>query len=178
MGTRHDKLASVNFIIDGHNLIAQIPGMSLSMVDDEERLIKLLNQYAKLHKGRPLSNRAGRLEVYFDGAPIGEAGERNYGRVQAHFVTVTQTADEAIRNRLAKLGKSARNWKVVSSDRSIQAAAREMHASVLNSQDFTRLLLEALRTNSEDSDSELNQPLSPAEVEEWLEIFKQRKSIK
>ena len=140
------------------------------MVDDEERLIQLLIRYGKLHRGK--------LEVYFDGAPIGQVTKRNYGGVQAHFIIQSQTADDAIRSRLAKLGKSARNWKVVSSDRSIQAAGREMHAGVVKSEDFANQLQEALQTNPEVSGNEPNQALTPAEVEEWLAIFKQRKSIK
>lgn len=160
----------MNCIIDGHNLIAQIPGMSLVMLDDEERLIQLLNRYGEQQRGK--------LEVYFDGAPIGQAGERNYGRVRAHFVPQSQTADEAIRRRLLKLGKSARSWIVISSDRSIQSAAREMHAKVQKAEDFAGQLLEALRGHPEDTANVVEPPLSPAEVDEWMAIFKQRKSTK
>jgi hypothetical protein len=54
----------MNYIIDGHNLIAKIPGLDLSMLDDEQRLIELLNRYGQHSRGR--------IEVYqeiMDGAP-------------------------------------------------------------------------------------------------------------
>ncbi len=67
----------MNYIIDGHNLIAVIPGLSLSMPDDEQRLVELLIPFCQRGKHR--------VEVYFDGAPIGLAGTRSYGRVRAHL---------------------------------------------------------------------------------------------
>jgi len=138
------------------------------MHDDEQRLIQLLNHYGVQQRGK--------LEVYFDGAPVGQAGEQSYGLVRAFFVSQNLTADEAIRIRLANLDKSARNWTVVSSDRSIQVAAREVHAGVLKAEDFTRQLLQVIHASP--TGSALDQPLSPAEVDEWLRIFNQRKSIK
>ncbi len=175
----------MNYIIDGHNLIAHIPGLSLDMPDDEERLIELLNRYGERERGkslsgragRPLLSRAGRLEVYFDGAPIERAGGLNFGRVQAYFVPINSTADEAIRKRLGRLGKSSRGWKVVTSDRSVQAAAREVQAGVMAAEEFSLLLREALRFSPEETSS-TDKPLSPDEVDEWLRIFKQRKSTK
>jgi uncharacterized protein len=160
----------MNYIIDGHNLIAHIPGLSLEMLDDEEQLIQLLNQYGEKQRGK--------LEVYFDGAPIGQAGERSFGRVRAYFVPQINTADEAIRVRLVRLGRSARDWKVVSSDRSVQAAAREVLAGVLKAEDFASQLLQALKGKQDDSENNIDQPLSPAEVDEWLAFFKQRKPTK
>jgi predicted RNA-binding protein with PIN domain len=171
-GTVHhgrDKLASVNAIIDGHNLIAKIKGLSLGMPDDEERLIELLNQSA---------TRPGMLEVYFDGAPAGQAGVRTFGRVRAHFVPASTSADEAIRARLRKLGKSAPNWVVVTSDQSVQAAAREAHARIMKSEEYANLLQVSLRGRALSAESKPGQTLSQAEVEEWLAIFKAGKKPK
>ncbi len=183
----------MNYIIDGHNLIAHIPGLSLGMPDDEEQLIELLDRFGGHERGRPLSGRAGRprsgrtgkpllsqagrIEVYFDGAPIDQAGGHNYGRVQAYFVPSNSTADAAIRKRLARLGKSARNWVVITSDRSVQAAAREMHAGVMPADEFSLRLRQILRGDPEETSSP-DKPLSPDEVDEWLTLFKQRKSTK
>ena len=173
-------------MIDGHNLIAQIHGLSLGMPDDEEQLVQLLNHYGGTQRGKqlshrasgPLSERAGRLEVYFDGAPAEQAGKRNLGRVLAFFVVESSTADEAIKRRLDRLGKSAGGWTVVSSDRSVQAAAREVHAKVIKSEDFARQLVLLAQTSTGEERPAGNQPLSPGEVDEWLKLFKQRKSTK
>jgi predicted RNA-binding protein with PIN domain len=155
----------VNYIIDGHNLIAQLPGLDLSMPDDEERLVVLLNRFGM---GKP-----HRLEVYFDGAPAGLAGVRSYGQVKAHFVRQGQTADEAIRRRLVRLGRSAADWVVVSSDREVQAAAREAHAQAMRSVDFTRLLQASLQARLASDYEGTEKLLSEAEVDEWLKFFKE-----
>lgn len=154
----------MNYIIDGHNLIAKIPGLDLSMPDDEQRLIELLVHFSQ--SGR------GRIEVYFDGALPGQAGKHLYGRVQAHFVLYSSTADQAIRLRLQALGRASKNWTVVSSDRAIQVAAHEAQAQVIRSEDFARQLQAILRAGPGGDEPAVDKPLSEAEVREWLEIFK------
>jgi predicted RNA-binding protein with PIN domain len=155
----------VNYIIDGHNLIAHIQGLDLSMPDDEERLVALLQRYGRgtLHK----------LEVYFDGAPAGQAGIHSFGNVRAHFVARGLTADEAIRRRLARLGRSAANWVVVSSDRAVQIAGREARARTMRAEDFAGLIEAALQGRLASAHESSDQPLTEAEVNEWLRIFKE-----
>ena len=160
----------MNYIIDGHNLIAKIPGLNLGMVNDEERLIWLLNRFGEHNRGK--------LEVYFDRAASGQDEKRNYGRVQAHFVPVHRTADEAIKARLVTLGKSARNWVVVTSDRSVQAAAREVHAGVIKAEDFSRLFRPLRHACLSDALGSPDRPISQVEVERWLAIFKTRRNPK
>lgn len=150
--------------MDGHNLISKIPSLDLGMVDDEERLIELLNRYGE--------HSHDQLEVYFDGASVGQAGRRRYGRVVVHFIPKASTADEAICRRLSTLGKAARAWVVVTSDRSVQAAAREVHAGVVKSEDFKRILQAALQSEPSNAEPGATPPISPAEVDEWLNIFK------
>jgi predicted RNA-binding protein with PIN domain len=156
----------MNYIIDGHNLIAKIPGLSLSMPDDEERLVELLNRFGQ--------ERRHKLEVYFDGAPPGQAGGRNYGRVRAYFVAASLTADEAIRRRLVKLGRSAASWVVVSSDRAVQSVAREVHAKVMRAEEFSTLVQTTLQARLASAYDASDQPLSEEEVSEWLAIFRAR----
>ena len=160
----------MNYIIDGHNLIAQIPGMSLGMLDDEEQLVQLLNLFGQKQRGH--------LEVYFDGAPAGQAGQYTWGRVQAYFVSENSTADEAIKNRLSRLGKSARGWTVVTSDHNVQAAAHELHAKVIKSEEFARSLMESPNPDLSEQPTKGDQLLSESEIDEWLKVFKQRKSTK
>ena len=156
----------MSYIIDGHNLISKIHGLDLSMPDDEQRLIELLIRYSQESHHK--------LEVYFDAAPLGQTGTRNYGLVKTHFVAHSWNADEAIRRRLIKLGRSALNWVVVTSDRAVQQAAREAHAKVIRSEDFARLLQTALQSKVAEAPDITDQPLSEAEIEEWLRIFKRQ----
>jgi hypothetical protein len=152
------------FLIDGHNLIPKIPGLNLGLIDDEDRLVKLLQEYCRLHRKEAV--------VFFDNAPPGFSRKKKYGNLTVHYVRQGRTADQAIAEKLAQLGRSARNWSVVSSDRAVQASAREAKAKVIPAETFSALLSNLDKGNpthpiSEDS-------LSVQEVEEWLNIFRKK----
>jgi predicted RNA-binding protein with PIN domain len=152
------------YIIDGHNLIPKL-GLSLQSMDDEEELIRRLQEFCRLRRAH--------VEVYFDGAPPGQAATRSAGSVAVHLVRQGSTADAAIETRLGRLGRQARNWTVVSSDRRVQAAGRAAHAQVLSSEEFALEISRAqvagvLRTKSEATPD-------PQEVEEWLEEFDRKR---
>jgi len=150
------------YIIDGHNLIPKIPGMSLQDLEDELQLVNLLQEFCRLQRKQ--------IEVYFDNAPPGGAPVRNFGRVVARFVRQGGTADQAIQKKLKRLGGEARNWTVVSSDREVQANARALRAKIISAEIFARQLMEVLEDStaiSTDSEDEL----SPGEVEDWMRIF-------
>lgn len=154
------------YIIDGHNLIPKIPGLSLSDVDDEDRLIELLQEFCRRHRKK--------AEVYFDNAPPGQLRARRLGPVVAHYVRVDRTADDAIRARLRRLGGESRNWNVVSSDRAVQLAAKAAKAQVISSEVFVDQLFENDLEKSGAADK-VDSGLSPEEVEDWLEIFNEGK---
>lgn len=154
------------YIIDGHNLIPKIPGLSLQHIDDEQQLIDLLNRFCAAQQQQ--------VEVFFDKAPAGFATVRKYGRVTAHFVRASLIADDAIRGHLARLGKAARNVTVVSSDRQVQAEAHSRQAQVLSSEDFARGLLEFLPPAAAPRKKNAPRPAAEAsrdEIEDWLNMF-------
>lgn len=151
------------YLIDGHNLIPKA-GLRLNSIDDETELITILQEFCRLTRKS--------VEVYFDGAPPGHAGTRTFGSVAATFVRLGSTADEAIRRRLKALGKSAKNWTVVTSDRQVQAEARAVQAEILTSEAFAGTMKQARASASKGDDQ---RDLSSAEVEEWLRIFQERK---
>ena len=141
------------------------------MLDDEQRLVEMLILFCQTGRHK--------VEVYFDKAPVGQAGVTNHGQVRAHFVSQRSTADDAIRKRLKFLARSAKNWAVVSSDRSVQAAAREVQAQVVDSEEYsgllqTRISNASLKSRSLSRAPTLNEPLSEAEVREWEAIFKDK----
>lgn len=152
------------YLIDGHNLIPKL-GLRLDEPDDELELGRVLQDFARLKRHK--------VEVYFDGAPPGHAGTRNLGTVRAHFIRLGQTADSAIRARLNKMGKSAKNWVVVSSDREVQSAAKINQAQPMSSDEFVKLLKNTLASAPKTSADE--KTLSAREVDEWLDIFNKRK---
>lgn len=155
------------YLIDGHNLIPKIPGLSLGAVDDENQLVELLQEFCRLSRKQ--------VDVYFDRAPAEQSGKRKLGTVAVHFVRTGSTADQAIARRLGKMGRSARSWTVVSSDLQVQASARQWGSQVLTSEAFASQLLAALSVKSAGGSKSGEAALSPDEVEEWLALFKSKK---
>lgn len=151
------------YLIDGHNLIPKISGLSLREIDDETRLIELLQEYCRRSRKQ--------VEVFFDNSPPGQPRARTFGSVVAHFVRAGESADRAIQQKLSRLGKAARNWTVVSSDRQVQTEARAAHARVLSAEVFAGLLREVLSGGESLQETEKPSPRAE-EVQEWLEIFK------
>ncbi|KAA0274875.1 MAG: hypothetical protein EDM79_08095, partial [Chloroflexi bacterium] len=141
------------YLIDGHNLIPKL-GLRLDEPDDELELVRLLQDFARITR-HP-------VEVYFDGAPAGQAGMRKIGMIKAHFVRLGQTADTAIRKRLESMGKSARNWSVVSSDREVQAIVKANKAVTIRSEEFVDRLRASLSAGQKSSQEETQ--LSKQEV--------------
>ncbi len=151
------------YLIDGHNLIPKV-GLRLASLDDEMELINILQEFCRLER-KP-------VEVYFDGAPAPHAGTRKLSAVTAHFVPLGTTADEAIRNRLKKLGRSAKNWSVVSSDRQVQADTRAARAEVISSEAFAGLINRVRNATPKPINE---RKLSKDEVDDWLKLFEERK---
>jgi uncharacterized protein len=151
------------YLIDGHNLIPKM-GLRLDSLDDEIELVRLLQEFCRLTRKT--------VEVYFDNASPGQPVKRKLGAVTAYFVQRPLIADEAIRLRLKKLGREARNWAVVSSDHRVQSEARSNGAAVISSDEYAGMVLEQLRNAPRHSDKEIK--LSNKEVDEWLDIFERR----
>jgi predicted RNA-binding protein with PIN domain len=158
----------MQYLIDGHNLIPKIPGLSLEAVDDEQQLIELLQEFCRRRPGR---RRSAWLEVFFDQAPPGQAGTRRYGMVTVHFVRQGKTADQAIIQRLKRLGKQARNYTVVSSDHQVQNAAHEVRAGVLASENFATILETGAGESRPAREKRPEGDLGPQELKEWLDLF-------
>ena len=151
------------YLIDGHNLIPKL-GLRLDSIDDEMELISVLQEfYRQGHK---------QMEVYFDGAPAAHAGTRKLGAITAHFVQLGRTADNAIRDRLKAMGKSAKNWTVVSSDRQVRAEATAVQAEVITSDSFAMILRQA---RSSAPKSSQDRKLTDNEVAEWMRLFQKGK---
>ena len=151
----------MSYLIDGHNLIPNIRGMSLRDLDDEIALIEVLQNFSRKSRKK--------VEVFFDKAPEREARVQNFGTVRVHFVRKSITADEAIIKRLYTMQKRAKNWTVVTSDRQIAAVVKSVHAKLLSSQEFAVQLREVL-----EAAEELNRQdkvLGESEVAEWLRLF-------
>jgi len=154
------------YLIDGHNLIPKL-GLDLSSFDDEMALIDRLNEYCRV-------SRCGQMEIYFDNAQPGGEERKKFGMVQAYFIRRPMIADEAIRQRLAKLKNAAKNWQVVSSDHHVRAEAKAAGARVVTSDEFARMVFQALR-NGPAVGPATERMISEREVAEWLDLFEKGK---
>lgn len=147
-------------IIDGHNLIPHVRGLALADLDDEMRLVDLLQTYARARRAQVL--------VFFDKAPPGFAGTRNFGTVRAVFVPAGRTADSAMVDHLRKMSKNQRQQaRLVTSDRQVQAEARALGMAVIGSDQFAPEL------------AGLPEPAPPppadakpaGQLEDWYKVF-------
>ncbi len=150
------------YLIDGHNLIGKMAGITLEDPDDEAKLLSLLRAYC--------SRRATKATVYFDRGVPGRKDSPALAGVTARFITPPATADAAIGRHLDRLGRGARNWTVVSSDGAVAQAARRSGARVVSSEGFARQLASALAAAPTPEKPE--EPASSAELEDWENLFK------
>ncbi len=158
-GAASGKIVAMPYLIDGHNLIPKL-GLHLDSLDDEMQLVGIIQEFARLSRRE--------VQIYFDGAPAGQARSSRFGTVTAHFIRLGSSADAAIKAHIKRLGRAARNWAVVTSDRDIQATARAAHATVIPSEDFAAQL-DRLRHAAE---RPAQQPAMTAEdLAEWLKLF-------
>lgn len=149
-------------LIDGHNLIGKIPGLSLEDPEDEAELVHRLRHYCwRRHR---------RATVVFDaGLPGGRSSTLSNPQVNVIFATSGVTADAIIRHRLRR-ARDPRGLIVVSSDRAIQAAARQRGARVVPAEEFAG----RLSPRSTQTQGMKEHVLSEDEVMEWLELFESR----
>jgi hypothetical protein len=161
--------AIMPILIDGHNLIPKIPGMHLSDLNDEMRLVEMLQTYSR-------TQRKGPVECFFDKAPAGRPRSQMVGGIKVQFARPGSTADAAIEARLSQLDRQARNWVVVSSDQRVRQAARAAGAQDVSSDAFAKELLSTLERLNKPAGKQTEKPadakLDALEVEQWMEIFR------
>lgn len=149
-------------LIDGHNLIGQLPDISLADPDDEARLVSRLQGYA---------GRFGkRVTVVFDrGLPGGRSESLSSGRVNVVFAPTGRNADRVLIERIRR-SPDPHGLTVVTSDREVIAAAQRRGAQVVHSEEFAR---ELEPSPASPGSAKEDVRLSPDEVEAWLELFEQ-----
>jgi len=154
----------MHWLVDGHNLIGQMPNLHLSDPDDEEKLVDYLRRYR--------ARTGHRLTVIFDaGQTYQPAKSRKSGGVTVQFAPYGQTADRLIMRRLRRL-KNPQGTMLVSSDRAVQQVARQFNVGVVEAREFARQLLDlSAAGQAAEAGSQADVRLSADEVEEWLDIF-------
>jgi hypothetical protein len=157
----------MRYLIDGHNLIGQMPGINLSDADDEAQLVLLLRRYANARRGRTVL-------VVFDRGVYGHLQRLDGYGVTCRFARSLQDADAQLVRQIQSVSRP-REWTVVTSDRSIARVAQDCDIRVISAQSFA----DQLRALDQPRPGQVTAPgekprdthLSAAEIDEWLRLF-------
>jgi len=161
----------MQFLIDGHNLIAKIPDISLEDPDDEAKLVLRLRRWSAAGTNRKIS-------LFFDGGlPGGQEPYLSSPSVNVIFATAGRTADDLMINRVTRVQNPA-ECTVVSSDLEVKRAAIIHKIKTISSGDFASQLDQAIgrkfggrNDSNATEDANRESPLNDQEVAKWLEIF-------
>lgn len=149
------------YLIDGHNLIGQLPDLSLDDPHDEAKLVERL-------KGA-MARRRQRCTVVFDGGlPGGPSRDLSSYSVQVVFAHGGTTADAIILERIRET-RDRGSLTIVSADREIMAAARRRRMRVIAPQAFAAMLDAPVPAESDEALPD--RLLSQDEVADWLRLF-------
>jgi len=136
-----------------------MPDISLSDGDDEAQLAVHIRRY-RARTGR-------RITLFFDGGAAYKPGSTHKrGGITTRYAPHGITADTLIINQLRR-ERNPKEVLVISSDREIQRAARQVQAQVMSSSEFASLLID-LQTMPPTTD---DVALSDDEIDAWLSIF-------
>lgn len=151
----------MTYLIDGHNLIGQLPDLSLDDPNDEALLVqRLIGFCARTQKN---------CVVVFDHGLPGGTSRMSTRAVQVVFASGRSSADRVMIERINKI-PDATGWVVVSSDNQVLGAARGRRMGTLHSDEFVRML-EAPPKPVIDAGEASDVSLSAQEVDEWLDLF-------
>ncbi|MDZ4669516.1 MAG: NYN domain-containing protein [Phototrophicales bacterium] len=151
----------MSYLIDGHNLIGQLPDMALDDPDDEAKLVqRLIGWVARTRR---------MCVVVFDAGLPGGTSRMSTSMVRVVFANHTSSADKVIIDRIYK-EKHPKNWTVVSSDNGVLDIAKRQGMQMLKSTEFARLLERPVPVRPDIGEA-VDVRLSDAEVNEWLKIF-------
>ena len=149
-------------LIDGHNLIGRLPGISLQDPDDEEKLARLLSSY---------HSRTGKaIAVIFDpGGAFALRRRRRLGGVEIEFAPHGSSADKVIQRRVQR-ARNPGEWQVITSDRELAEAVGRLGARVQSAEAFAS----NMATPADAPPDWRETPPPPDEVDSWLALFEGR----
>lgn len=148
-------------LIDGHNLVGRLPGLSLQDPDDEGDLVRLLRSY-RARTGKSVT-------VVFDPGVVPTLARAwREGGVEVVFAPHGSSADAVIIHRVRR-SPDPRQWLVVSSDQGLVEAVMQLGARVRSADDFAAQLD---RSGGKVPDWREIEPSSD-EVAWWLALFGQ-----
>lgn len=150
------------YLIDGHNLIGQIPNISLDDPNDEAQLVQRLAAFAA---------RTGKnCVVVFDHGLPGGSSRMSSRAVQVVFASQRSTADRVMMERIKKI-PDPKGWIVVSSDNDVLETAKLRRMGTLTSPEFAALMQSPPKPKIDPGEA-ADVHLSASEVDEWMQMFR------
>lgn len=153
------------YLIDGHNLIACLPDISLDDPNDEALLVNKLRSF--------VAGGGKKCTVVFDGGVPGGQSTMSNNAVKVTFAAAEHSnADVVIKRRIRRTPDST-FWTVVTSDRDVLNFAKRHRMKCMRSADFARFL----RSNKSDGGDcgDLGEEIDPRipddELDDWLNMF-------
>jgi hypothetical protein len=162
----------VPYIVDGHNLLGQIPGLRLTDPGDRGRLVSALAAFCR--------ERRCRMTIFFDGEPPAPGGLRRaqrdssqysdtlVGRVRIVHSGRGRSADDAILEMIRR-SRTPADITVVTSDRALYERSRHLGAKGMLGHVFREMLARDSRQGSGAHDKP-ERP-EPGEVDYFLGLF-------
>lgn len=155
-------------ILDGYNIIhrsSQLrPGDGRTLKESRDKLVNLLSWM--------MGGGKSRFIVVFDGAEL-PARDESSGRVEVRYSRPPQSADDLIRHLVEDQVERVDKLTVVTADLEVARHARAMGAEVSLSDLFLASALGPVKTEVGGVDKP--NTLSRAELEQWAELFRNRK---
>jgi predicted RNA-binding protein with PIN domain len=153
----------MQYLIDGHNLIAKTAVVTLGDPRAEAELVLLLRRWAA-------GSRKRKVTVIFDGGmPGGENLRLSTSNVKVLFASANQTADDLLITRIRKVNNPS-EYTVVTDDREVIAEIRKRKVISLSSEAFAQSI-DIIDARSEATENNSDRELSDAEIIEWMELF-------
>lgn len=153
------------YLIDGHNLIGQLPDISLDDPNDEAKLVQKLAGF--------VARKNTRCTVVFDNGNPGGRSRMSLSSVEVVFASERTTADNVMLERIQR-ESNPKMLTVVSSDNAVLSAARRRSMQTVTSTEFVQQLQPPPPRPRPGPDTAPDLKLSPREVDEWLMLFKER----
>jgi len=151
-------------LIDGWNVAWKIDDIRESIPEDLPKARTKLNSRVKSF----FSGKKSQFKIIYDGKS-GMRSEENYVRgIDIQFSKDPEKADHLI-IKFLRSQHSARQWTVITSDRTLSAHARSLGASVISSETFIEKL--AVDHGEIPTHYKHNPQLNGEEIKFWMEQF-------
>lgn len=147
-------------IIDGHNLIGAFSDLHFDDLNVKDKLLEKLKKYRQIMDVK--------LIVVFDGIDKTGFGRYINEGIEIRFPENNQSADKLIID-LCQEFSHAHDTVIVSSDREIKDAVKKAGLISKDNRTFAEEIKDVIEKF--DQEDEMNDYLSPAEIDDWLKYF-------